>query len=279
MAEENGQTGTTEAVTTPVPIIGEDGKFTENWRETLPEDIREEKCLQTFGDIQGMSKSLVHALRTVGKDKITVPSETATDEEWGEYYKAGGRPDTAADYNFAKPDDFPEELYSQDYANEVQDIFFKFGGSKKLATALFAHNLGYVLKQAKAKNDADDFDLKEVEDGLYRDWGNAYEQKKHLGNVAIERGVAGDEEFKARLVEKFGKNPDFVRFASNIGSKFAEHGDIAVTGIPTPQEMDAKIKEEMAKDSYTNPKHPNHKNQVLLVARLFREKNKSTKTG
>lgn len=283
MAEEPGQTEDPPVVTTPVPIIGEDGKFSENWRESLPEDIREEKCLQTFGDIQGMSKSLVHALRTVGKDKIVIPQ---TDEEWSEFHKVGGRPDTAADYNLVRPEDFPEEHYSPELATTAMELFHKIGLSKTQADALFAFNNNTVLARLQTKKDTDAAARVELETALNQEWGNAFQQKKHLGNVAVEKGTAGDEEFRARLTGKFGDDPDFIRFASNLGSKFAEHGDIAVpTGIPTPADMQAKIDEEMTKPSYQTDyaKHgftkAQHKAQVDKVYRLRQELIASTKTG
>ena len=106
----------------------------------------------------------------------------------------------------------------------------------------------------------------------------------HLGNIAIAEAVKDkngivNEEYKARLLEKVNKDPDLIRLVSNLGSKFSEHGIIHDTGIPTVGDLTTQINEEMAKESYTKKSHPNHKNQVQLVAKLFRDKAASTKTG
>jgi hypothetical protein len=115
---------------------------------------------------------------------------------------------------------------------------------------------------------------KELVAGLQREWGRAYEQNVHLGNVAIEEGVKGNDEFKERLTKKFGNDPDFIRFASNLGSKFAESKMID-TSIPTPMDIQEKINEMMQTDAYMNRNNPNHKITVEKVQRLFQQKHSS----
>lgn len=269
----------------PTSYISEDGTFTEGWREKyVPEEIRGEKVFDRVTTIQGAFKSLASAEKMVGLDKVAVPNEASSDEVHDAFHRAGGRPDTAADYNYVKPEDFPEELWDNEFATQVQEILFKGGASKQLAEKLFNLNLETVLNATKARTEADERDFKDAESALYRDWGNAYEQNKHLGNVAIEKGSNGDAEFKERIVQKFGNDPDFIRYSSNLGSKFAEHG-IPIPGVPTPGDLQKQISEESAKKSYGADyvKHgftkEQHRSQVELVSRLYREKAESTKTG
>jgi hypothetical protein len=285
MAEENGN-AEVSVETPPAPLVDENGVLREGWLEKLDEDLRGESYLKEVKDVQGMARSVINARRMVGRDKIAIPT---TDEEWNVFHKVGGRPDTVADYNLVKPEDFPEEHYSQDLANAAMELFHKIGISKKQAEALFEFNNNNALVALKAKQDADAASYKEVEDALYKDWGNAYEQNKHLGNVAIEQAVTKDgkvnEELKVRLVEKFGNDPDFIRAFSNLGAKFAEHGDVAIPGIPTPGDIQAKIDDEMAHKSYSPDyaKHgftkAQHKAQVEKVYRMREELIKATKTG
>lgn len=268
----------------PVALADENGVLREGWLDSLEEDLRGESYLKEAKDVQGLAKGTVHARRMVGKDKMVIPTEESGEDVWNEYHKIGGRPDTAADYNFVKPDDFPAEHWNDEFATKVQEILFKGGASKKLATELLAFNLETVLKAVQAKVQTDEFALDKLNNALDAEWGLARDQKMHLGNIAVVEGAKGkdgivNEEFKARLVEKINKDPDLIRFTSNLGGKFSEHGIVHDAGIPTPSDMDTKIKEEMAKDSYMNIKHPNHENQVQLVQRLFQDKAKVTKTG
>ena len=49
-----------------------------------------------------MAKSHVHAQQMIGKDKIVMPGQSATDEEWREVYSKLGMPATSSEYIFDK---------------------------------------------------------------------------------------------------------------------------------------------------------------------------------
>lgn len=269
----------------PIPLVNSDGELREGWTGILDEDLRDESYLKEAKTLQGIARSVVSARAMVGKDKIVKPNEASSEADWDAYYVAGGRPDTAGDYNLTRPDELPEENYNQDLANAAQDLFHKIGLSQKQADALFAFNNNNVIALL-AKNAQDsEFAAKTLKDGLYAKWGNAFEQKKHLGNVAVESGTLGDVEFKDRLLQKFGNDPDFIEYSANLGSKFAEAGSPDAKMIPTPSDIQARIDEETHKASYglDYAKHgftkAQHKAQVDLVSRLFQEKVSSTKTG
>ncbi len=277
------QTG--ESTPTEVPLVNHEGVLRDGWRDTLPEDIRGEKVFDRVSNFEGAMKSLASAERMVGKDKIPIPNEASSDVEWDAYFVAGGRPNTAGDYNLTRPEELPEEYYNQELATAAQELFHKIGLSKKQADALFTFNNNTVITQlAKNVQDAE-LEAGTLKDGLYSDWGNAFEQKKHMGNVAIETGTNGDVEFKERITVKFGNDPDFIRFASNLGGKFAEASSPAAASIPTPADIQESIDNEIANPAYGTDymKHgftkAQHQAQVKKVSLLFQQKTKDVKTG
>jgi hypothetical protein len=215
----------------------------------------------------------------VGADKISVPNENTTDEEMEAWHTAGGRPPTAVDYNIAKPDDFPEEHWNNDLALAAQDLFHKIGLNSKQVAAIMEFNNGNVMAAAKVQADAVIANRQEIKDGLYKDWGAAYDSKKHDGDYAINKGTGDDVEFRTRLCDKFADDPDFIRFCSNLGGKFAEHGDIVESHAQTPGDLQEAIDKEMQTDAYKNGLHPGHKAAVKKVSVLFQEKSKVTPTG
>jgi len=282
MAEEDGANN---QVTAPVALVDAEGVLRDGWRDTLPEDIRGDKVFDRVSNFEGIMKTLSSAERAFGKDKIPVPNEASSEVEWDAYYAAGGRPETAADYNLAKPEGLPDENWNQELATAAQELFHKIGISKKQAEALFAFNNNNVITQLTKNAQDAELAATALKDGLYAEWGNAYEQKKHDGNVAIEKGTEGNEEFKQRLVQKFGNDPDFIRFAAAHGKNYRESGAITAESIPTPTDIQATIDKEMAEPSYglDYAKHgftkAQHKIQVEKVAALYREKTKHAKTG
>ena len=263
----------------PVSMVGQDGNFVKDWHKLLADEtLHEDETLQRFKNVESLAKSYLHVRRQVPLDKIAIPNEHSTDDDWEKWHEAGGRPLTAVDYNLARPKDFPEEYWSDERANKWMERFHKVGLNMKQVQAIFADYNADILEDLKTQNDLIKANREEVKNGLFKDWGAAYEQRKHQGDYAVEKGTLGDAEFKERLLAKFGDDPDFIRFASNIGGKFGEHEDISAQ-IPTPDDIQQQINAEMAKPAYTDPRNPDHKACVKRVSLLFQEKNKVTTTG
>ena len=155
------------------PLVNAEGVLRENWRESLDEDIRGEKVFDRVNDFHGVMKSLASAERAFGKDKIAVPNEASTEAEIEAFHIAGGRPDTPADYGFQRPDDFPEELWSDEAATSWQELFHKEGVNRKQANAILAKNLQDTSAAFASQQTDHETMMAEVESGLYAEWGNA----------------------------------------------------------------------------------------------------------
>ena len=69
-------------------MVGAEGALAENWRDGLPENIRGEKCLEPIKTIGTLAQSYVHAQHAIGANKVAIPGENSTPEEWAEFYKA-----------------------------------------------------------------------------------------------------------------------------------------------------------------------------------------------
>ena len=255
----------------PTSMFNEDGSFVENWHTLLKdESLHTDTTLPRLKDVENLAKSYVHVRRQVPLNKIAIPTETSTDSEWEEFHKAGGRPETAADYNLAKPEDLPEEYYSPELASAAQELFHKIGLNHNQAAALFKFNNDHVM--ASLNQQTQDFEAAKTEakEKLLARWGNAYEQRLHYANKAVE--LIEDADLKERIKDKFGNDPDFIEYSFGLGSKFMEHRAVEPNLIDTPADLQVQIDEEMAKESYTNKNHPGHNAQVLKVNTLFAKK-------
>jgi len=253
MSEEQGQVTTpaqTGAETTVTPIVNVDGSFAEGWINSLDEDVRADKGLGSFKSVKDLAKSYVNAHKMIGKDKIAVPNEKSTPSEWEAYFEAGGRPKTVADYKLDYPKDMPvpeEPELKKGYI----ELAHKAGLSQKQTQALYEY-YNNIVKQSVAKQEQDEqLEKSESEEKLHTLWGNAYDQRVHFGNVAVHEGSDGDADFEARLIEKFGNDPDFIRYSSNLGNKFAEHKTIS-QNIPTPGDIQSQIDKLQHDPLYTH---------------------------
>ena len=77
VAEQPSDNTVTELNNTP-PIQEQ----IQNWKDSLPEELKAEKALESIQDIPGLAKSYIHAQKMIGSDKIPVPNKFATDEDW-----------------------------------------------------------------------------------------------------------------------------------------------------------------------------------------------------
>ena len=254
---EQTTTETQETTTTDTTSVyfGTDGVLNEGWMSTLPEGYREESSLKTVPNTGTLAKMFVDTKRMVGKDTVSVPSDASTEAEWEAFHIAGGRPETVADYNLKAPEGFPQEVADQvfpaDRLAKWQERFFKGGVSKKAADAFIAEFATDMLADYQNMQLAKTTEMEELTQGLSKDWGAAFEQKKHLGNMAITEGVNGDFEFQQRLTQKFGNDPDFIRFTSNLGGKFAEGKAPGFAAVPTTSDIQTQIDTIMANPLYT----------------------------
>jgi hypothetical protein len=135
----------TQVASEPVSTsyIGEDGNFTENWMETagVSEDMRGDLTLKSTKNVASLASQLVNAQKMIGKNpNMTVlPTDQSTEEEWNEFHKACGRPDT------------PDE-YTITHAEELGDIDTAIEGAFKN----LAHSHGLKPETVQALAELDD---------------------------------------------------------------------------------------------------------------------------
>ena len=82
----------------------------DDWRASLPDDIKAEASLASIKDIPSLAKSYVSAQKMIGAKRIVVPGEKSPPEEWGEFRKAIGVPDTPDGYKIEGVDADPALL-------------------------------------------------------------------------------------------------------------------------------------------------------------------------
>ena len=69
------------------------------WKDSLPDDIKNDPSLQSFKDVDGLAKSYIHAQKMVGSEKVAVPRDDWADSDWSGHYDALGRPSSPDGYS------------------------------------------------------------------------------------------------------------------------------------------------------------------------------------
>jgi len=239
---------------TPVALVDADGKFSENFKDSLPEEIRGEKILDNLGDFHGAMKQLVHAQKQIGRDKVILPNEKSTENDWNMFFDQIGRPKTAGDYKFIKDESLPEEIYDDILIESFLEGAYKAGFTQKQIDYMNEFEnlrLKSGLESIQAQKDKE---LREVTEALKAKWGAAYDQRLHLANLMVNENSEEGEE-RDMILSVIGNNPIVADFLANIARKFTE--DKAITGsmtTPTPSEAIKEAEKLRATPGYLDGK-------------------------
>ena len=76
-----------------------------SWKETISEEFRNDPNISKFTEIDALAKSYINATRMIGQDKVAVPNENSTDDQWNEVYGKLGRPESPDKYKLEAKSD------------------------------------------------------------------------------------------------------------------------------------------------------------------------------
>lgn len=242
----------------------------EKWYEALPEDMRDDPSLKLIPDIPTMAKTLIHAQKAIGADKVPLPSKHATEEDWKRFYNKIGLPEKFDDYKIEAPKD---AVINEEFFKGAREQMFKQGVLPKQAQEM----MNWYLAEEKKYSEINANNLKNTtsnwEKGLKDEWGQAYDQKLGIAKQAVK--FINDPELDKFLNESLaGRNPSVIKAFEKLGQLLVEDKVIQPAGnsmklSPKEAENQANLIMGNLEHPYHNPAHPGHANAVAEVQELF----------
>lgn len=156
----------------------------ENWREYIPEDLRDRQEWGRVDSIQDVFKNYIEGQKTISQS-VRIPDANSTPEDIQRFYSKLGKPASASEYTF---DYTPKEGYSlgkDDYDfSSFQDIAEKANLTKDQYAALAnlyldTQNMNYRAVQERQANEVAS-ELQRAELQLRQDWGGEYQSNINL---------------------------------------------------------------------------------------------------
>lgn len=238
----------------------------DDWRTAIPEEIRDHKSLSHINDIGALAKSYVHAQQMIGADKVVLPSKSATEDEWTEFYNKLGRPESPDGYQL-EVDGLPEGTEpNQQMLDWFKQTAHQAGMTPQQAqhmlrayNELTANEYGMTQQQAEMR-------VAEVETTLKREFGEAFDDKMALANgVLAEFGNPDIAEVQLSDGTFLGDNPEVIRMLANLGTYIRERvGEDSLLGVQTsggltPDDAMQKVRELTGPNTpYWDQRHPEH---------------------
>jgi len=242
-----------------------------SWKEAIPEDLRNDPNISKFTELEALAKSYVNATRMIGQDKVAVPNNNSTDDQWNEVYDKLGRPES--------PDKYQLDIKSE-------AVPLDEGAIKSFAEN--AHQLGLNNKQAQgilefyknsmegsAQQNQVDMETAQAnaEQELRKEWGRAYEDNiKKAGAVAKANMDANILDMQLKDGTRLGDHPAVIKGFANIANLMSEDKLVSTESENVSQgiDYDAEIS-KIVNDRdgpYWNKAHPDHDKIVQKVFNL-----------
>jgi len=243
-----------------------------DWKANLDPAIKDHPCLANFNNSEDVVKSYVGVQPIIGREKIPLPPENATKEDWDMVFDRLGRPSTIDGYKIAPakmPEGFPAQ--SEEKLKGFKAKALELGLLPAQADSLYQWYMGDV--SAEYNNHMEGLAVKkgDAEAGLRKEWGKGYDAK-----IASARQVVnefGDPEFGELIDSGLGNDPRFLKFLAKLGGKISEDG--ITTGQPevtlTPEEAMGEIRKIQGdpKHPYFDKMHPEHELSVRRMKDLY----------
>ena len=267
VAETTETTTATETVTQPTAQT----PITNSWKDSISEEFRQDPNIAKFTEIDALAKSYINATRMIGQDKVAVPNNNSTDDQWNEVYDKLGRPES--------PDKYQLDIKSE-------AVPLDEGAIKSFAEN--AHQLGLNNKQAQgilefyknsmegsAQQNQVDMETAQAnaEQELRKEWGRAYEDNiKKAGAVAKANMDANILDMQLKDGTRLGDHPAVIKGFANIANLMSEDKLVSTESENVSQgiDYDAEIS-KIVNDRdgpYWNKAHPEHDKIVQKVFNL-----------
>lgn len=244
-----------------------------DWKTDLPEDLANDPNMQHITSVEAMAKSYINAQKMVGAEKIAIPGQWATEDDWSSVYNKLGRPEAPGDYDLTLPDEANDE-----FINWFKETSHGAGLSEKQAQQ-FATAYAEFMDTATVFDDATiEQKRTEAEQAMRQEIGRDFDVKlKQVNNLMSEFDVPDLSEQLMADGSLLGDNPDMMRFFFQINDYLREQiGEDRLPGSdsrPGVSEADlqAKLSTLQAPDSpYWHKMHPDHE-RIVQEALSIRE--------
>jgi len=246
------------------------------WRKEIPDEYKDHQMVKNAKSVGDIVKSWAHAQSMVGKDKIVIPDENATAEDWAAVYNKLGRPESKDKYELEVN---KEVGVDEHLVNGFKEAAHKSGLTQSQAKEVLSWYTEYNKESANGINQQSQDKIKADIDALKQEWGSSYD-------AAIKNAQTGARYYEEKIPElkdllsvpEVGSNPGMLKLMKMVGERVGEGkledgGDVKHFGL-SPAEAKEKANKiignyDEEKNPYYKKDHPDHDRTVKEVQELM----------
>ena len=241
------------------------------WKDSISEEFRSDPSIEKFTEIDALAKSYINATKMIGQDKLVIPNNNSTEDQWNEVYEKLGRPESADKYAL----DAKSETVSMD-ENAVKSFAeqsHKLGLNNKQAQGIlefYKNNMEGTAQQSKIDTETAQ---SQSEQELRQEWGRDFEGKvKQAG--ALAKANINPEVLDMTLSNgtRLGDHPEIIKGFAKIAGMMSEDKILSTESenVDTVKDLESEIAAISSDRNgpYWNKSHPDHDKAVQQVYTL-----------
>ena len=242
-----------------------------SWKEIISEEYRKNPNIEKFTEIDALAKSYINAVSMIGSDKIPVPTNNSTEDQWNEVYNKLGRPESADKYKLdVKSDIVPmEETSIKSFAENAH----KLGLNNKQAQGILEFYKNNMEQSAQQMNIDMETNQASAEAQLRKEWGRSFDENiKRAGALAKSNMNSEVLDMQLKDGTRLGDHPEVIRGFAKIASMVTEDKFIGTgaENMASARDLGTEISSIVNDRSgpYWNRNHPDHDKTVQQVLTL-----------
>ena len=262
---------TTQTTTDTPQAIEQPSTVAKSWKETISEEFRNDPNISKFTEIDALAKSYINATRMIGQDKVAVPNENSTDDQWNEVYGKLGRPESADKYKLeVKSETAPlDETAIKQFAENAHQL----GLNNKQAQGILEFYKNSMEGSVQAARVETETAQANAEQELRKEWGRSYDENiKKAG--AIAKANMSEDILNMELKDgtRIGDHPAVIKGFASIANLMSEDKLVSTESenVDRGTDYEAEIS-KLVNDRdgpYWNKAHPDHDKVVQQVFTL-----------
>jgi len=263
---------TTQPTAKPATVRGGDTPAPQSsWKESISEEFRKDPNIDKFTEIDALAKSYINATKMIGQDKLVIPNNNSTEDQWNEVYSKLGRPESSDQYNL----EVTSDTVSMDKGaiKSFAEQSHKLGLNNKQAEGIlefYKNNMEGTAQQSKIDTETAQV---QTEQQLRQEWGRDFEGKvKQAG--ALAKANINPEVLDMQLQNgtRLGDHPEIIKGFAKIASLLTEDKILSTESesVNTSKDIESEIASLSGdrQGPYWNRKHPDHDKVVQQVYTL-----------
>lgn len=231
----------------------------QDWRTSLPEELRGEKSLEKYKSVPEVAKAYVEASKLMG-NAVHMPKPDAPQEEFDKFYARLGRPESPDKYELKRPENPAGGQWDEGLEKEFRTAAHQSGLQPRQAQGL----LDWFNKTQTERLTAYTKGMEEGVGKLKTEWGAKFDEKVGMAARAVKE--LGGDELKTMLEDTgLGNHPVLVKLFAKIGESMME--DVIISGDGHMEDTSKEALQLKIDAIRRDPKHPFNDSKASPAAR------------